>query len=199
MILPALLVLLKTLGPLPALAMSEFKGYFAINRTLQERLVQSPNTFQLGVYLDESYNPFGNSLLDLLGTYDRGSLDSAFRNGKPNVVNVLLWHVVFSGLSRDLAALCLAGAPPNPRIGSLAPSFESALKTVCAWPQASAQSDEALLAFWLGLMSFDAPIEEFEAWRDFFRSAPYVNAPAQEAVAALVLAAFSNPYFLLRR
>ena len=47
-------------------------------------------------------------------------------------------------------------------------------------------------------MSFDAPPEEFAAWKDYFlNEAEYANAPASTALPAMTLAALFNPYFLL--
>jgi hypothetical protein len=181
---------------------ARFKGYVAVNRQLEERVVLEGQGFQLATYLDEFLSTFngvtfyGNGLVSLLGIYDSSALDSAFRNGEPNVINMLLWHVAFSGLSQDIGALC------DPSSGTLfrslaRPTLLEALKPVCDWPAPSARSDDALMGLWLALMSFDAPMSEYQAWRDFFQGPAFASAKASDAVAAMALAAFDNPYFLL--
>jgi hypothetical protein len=180
-------------------AAAEFKGYVAIDQVLKDRMIREGALFSLGIYLDDHFSDFGISLVDLLGVYKGGALDSSFHNGQPNVVNMLLWHVAFSGLSHDLGEVCTPSAPKGLLAEGVQDSLKQALKPVCAWPAPEAKSDEALMGLWLALMSFDAPMEEFEAWRDFFRGPEYASARPQDAVADMALAIFSNPHFLLRK
>jgi hypothetical protein len=56
-----------------------------------------------------------------------------------------------------------------------------------------------LLDFWLGVMGYNAPDEEFTAWRDMFLHSSYQNRPAAETIEAMTLAITMNPHFLLHK
>lgn len=179
---------------------AQYRGYTAINRLIQERVARK-NGFELGKYLGEDDSvPQVSGLLSLLGTYQGSDTDAKFRNGDPNSINMILWYIALNGLAAGVASYC-AAQTAIPADGELAllPEFAAALLPVCLWPQKSAQADDALFGLWTALMSFDAPPSEYEAWRDYFRTdAEFAQAPASVAVAALVLGALYNPYFLLR-
>lgn len=184
---------------------AQFKGYVAINEVLTERIVKPGASFTLASYLDEYYynagifGGGGTSLLDLLGTFNGGTLDSSFHNGNPNVINMVLWHVAFSGLGRDLAALCGSGGSSGFGYLDVREDLTASLKPLCSWPAPAAKADDAMMGWWLALMSFDAPETEFEAWRDFFRGPDFAQATAYDTIAAMSLAIFNNPHFLLRK
>jgi hypothetical protein len=200
-------ILLLSQASTPALAHStpvaSLRGYATTHRILTERIVKPSISYNFAAYLDEHYYPgsfFLNGLLELLGVYaGSSSFDSSFRNGNPNVINTVLWHILFSGLSEDIGKLCVESASPNPLLHITQDSFRSALQPLCSWPSPASRSNDALLAFWLALMSFDAPIEEFDSWREFFQGPTYEQASASEAVAAMSLAILDNPHFLLRK
>jgi hypothetical protein len=55
-----------------------------------------------------------------------------------------------------------------------------------------------MLAFWLAIMGYSAPEEEYQAWRTFFLSSAYKDKPAGETVSAMSLAILMNPFLLLQ-
>jgi hypothetical protein len=200
------------------------RGYTEVNRIIHERIART-NGFELGQYLgDNSSQPSVGKLLALLGTYVGSSTDGDYRNGDPNSVNTLLWYIALSQFAQDITDTCNTPSPsidpsplpsseasvePSPSVMpspspsptpplALRPNFRAALLPLCAWPAASAKTDDALYNYWSALMSFDAPPEEFAAWREYFlNEAEYANAPASAALPAMTLAALFNPYFLL--
>jgi len=106
----------------------------------------------------------------------------------------------------ELQATAEASPSPSPSPSesppaqlAVRPTFHAALMPLCKWPADSAKSDTALYNYYTALLSFDAPPEEFAAWKDYFlNNAQYANAPASTALPAMTLAALFNPYFLLR-
>ncbi len=171
----------------------ELRGYVAINRAVNERLIKDGSYLELGTYVGQNYDMMSMNLLDLLGTYKAGSAGARFRNGTPNSLNMLLWHLLLSGLARDLAKVC-AGDASLP----LSAEFTARLSPLCAWPQESAMTDAALLDFWLGLMAYDAPLTEFYEWKRFVTSGAMSGFRGAEAVEWLSLSILNNPHFLLR-
>jgi len=177
-------------------AASQYLGYTVINQNLRERIMTPDSTFNLGKYLGENRSePRANGgLLALLGTYVGGDLDAGFRNGDPNPMNSILWYVALGGLARDFAKQC--DTPPSDL--PLSPEFKTVLMKFCTWPNGAQLTDDQLYSFWNSLVGFDAPNDEFQAWRDFARSPEMVAMPAKAAIQSLGLAALFNPYFLLR-
>ena len=179
--------------------MAEFKGPAAIDAVLRERLYTDAAQFSLAKFLGEK-GDYYKGLTGLLGSYGGGGLDNTYQNGLPNVVNMILWHVALTGLSDQIGANCYSAdalAYHSADALTYNETFAAALKVICNWPAPTAKTDDALMNFWLVLMSFDAPMSEFAAWKDFFLTSAYKDAKAQEAVAAMVLAMLNNPYFLL--
>ena len=52
---------------------------------------------------------------------------------------------------------------------------------------------------YLYLMGYNAPEDEYLAWRDFFLKSSYRDRPAAETLDAMTLAITMNPFFLLHR
>jgi hypothetical protein len=177
-----------------AAVVGQFKGYVVINKTLHERIWESNASIKLGKYLGESYSPTSPNLLDLLGTYKGGTMGAGFQNGVPNVLNMLLWKMIFTGLSQDIAALCV-----NPNRPEFRAEFISRVRQLCQWPGAGAKSDTVMNAFWNSLMSYDAPYDEYYAWKNFFKTSSYKNASSSKAVEAMAMAILNNPHFLLNK
>lgn len=167
---------------------SEFKGFFAVESMLQEKIFASTPKFRLLSYIGS------NDLLSLLGTYNVGpGGHSQFQNGTPNPTNMLLWHLTMSGVAEDISRSC-----SNPNNISFKPEFSELLKSLCQWPKPVARDPAVLLDFWFFLMGYESDEQEFEAWRDFFLQGPYSESSAQETVSAMALSVFLNPYFLLK-
>ncbi len=181
------------------------KSYSKINRIVVTRLLQDPS-FQIGVYLLEhpvyTEEPLPGDPLSLLGTYDGSDTNAGFSNGDPNALNLLLWYIDLNLFADAIAQNCL---PDQERkfdgLGNpiyLNATAKQALQPLCQWPAASAQTDEVLYAFWSALLGFDAPLEEFNAWKTFVQQNPeYKTAPRTTVVSNIIFAALFNPYFLL--
>ena len=60
------------------------------------------------------------------------------------------------------------------------------------------EREAALFGFWISIMSFDAPLQEYQAWKDFFLDGPFVKSPAPDVIRAMAAAILMNPHFLLR-
>jgi hypothetical protein len=180
-----------------------FRGYAQINQIIHQRVAQD-NGFELGQYLDKiSIIPTTGDLLSLLGTYDGSDTNSTYRNADPNSINMLLWYIALDELSIDIANNCSsvhvsAGAPGPVQPLQLLPSFLAAVTPLCQWPAPSAQTDAVLYAFWSGLMGYDAPSTEFNAWKNYFLTEPsYQTASVSTVISEMGLAALYNPFFLL--
>ena len=182
--------------------LGDYRGYFAVQRTVAERGFLPYQAPELAAYVVPSGTPVMPgvipSVVDLLGIYG-GNLNADFKNGTPNVVSVLVYHVMFSGFSKDLGSLCDSASPdPFKLRAGRNPSLTAALESICAWPAESARTEDTLFSYWTLWMGFDAPQEEFEAWQDFVLKT-YSNSSAVETVNAISLAIFLNPHFLLRK
>ena len=179
----------------PQVGVSEFRGYIAVNRLLVDRLFNPGSKYELGSYVGQSYDSMSGNLLDLLGTYKTGFGVGGFRNGRPNALNMLLWHLLFSELARDIARLC-----GGENALAFNPSFVATVQPLCAWPSGpAARTGTALLAFWMAIMGYDAPVEEYQTWETFALGQQMVGLQGAEAVEGLALSILNNPYFLLRQ
>jgi hypothetical protein len=172
---------------------AEFRGYVRTNNLLRERLFKPGSDFELGAYVGQHYAGYGTNLLDLLGTQKNGFAGGRFRNGIPNSLNMLIWHMLFTRLSADVAHLCAGSANLD-----FNASFASAVLPLCGFPIGQAVWDERLFQLWLKVIAFDAPLAEFEAWRAFWTSSAAAGLSGPEAVEWMMLSLFNNPYFLLR-
>ena len=173
---------------------SEFRGYIATNRLLRERLFMPGSSFELGTYIGQEYDPLAGNLLDLLGTYKTGFGVGSFRNGKPNALNMLLWHMLFSDLAKDVSKVCKGGNPIK-----FNPTFIEKVTPLCHWPNGSALSSTTLYTFWESLMGVEAPLSEFDVWEKFVSSPEMTSIRGEDAVEWLTLSVLNNPYFLLRQ
>ncbi|MEI8025964.1 MAG: hypothetical protein WCI18_06425 [Pseudomonadota bacterium] len=175
----------------------EFKGILATNKIIATRLFKAGELqFALSQYLGSE-----TSVMELLGIYSNVGPLNDFRNGTPNSLNMLLWNIALSGLSSDIAESC--GSPQIVIEGSLKidynPQFAERLGALCKGPALDFKNEESLLNFWWAVEGFDAPREEYLAWRDFFMSpqSPYAKAASKEVIHAMLKIMFLNPYFLL--
>ena len=187
-----LILILSFLSILPAFG--EYRGYEAVNTILAERLISPDSPFGLAVYLGEPIQRIDNSLRDLLGTYNGSVLGSKFRNGKANPVSILLWYTAFEGLARDIVSRCEGEAKSSQKFSE---RFVQSLMPLCNWPSGDSKSDSTLFAFWVSLMDFDAPEEEFLAWKAYFTSSE--SSLYKEVISAMVISIFMNPHFLLKK
>jgi hypothetical protein len=166
---------------------SQFKGWYVVTNELSTRIAPKGAPLDLDRFLP------AEDMEDLLGTWFRFGGEHVYQNGLPNSVNMVIWHVALSRLSKSMAASC-----KNPEF-AFHPRFLATLRKLCAWPAQEARSEEVLFEFWLSVMGYSAPEEEFIAWRDFFLHSSYRNRPAGETVDAMTLAITMNPHFLLHK
>lgn len=165
---------------------SQFRGYAEFENIIGRRISSAP--FSLLPYAASE-----TGLLNLLGAWTEFGSKHVFANGLPNSVNMLIWYTTLSGFAKDLGASC----ETSQRL-RLTPEFTRTLQLICLWPADAAKSEAAMQAFWLALMGYTAPEEEFQAWRTFFLTSSYKDKASAETVAAMALAILMNPYLLLQ-
>jgi hypothetical protein len=175
----------------------QFKGVVAIQEVIRTRILSSGSaSFNLGPYLAHE-----DSLISLLGGYSDVGLRNDFRNGTPNSLNMFLWNITMSMLASDIARSCgtIRLAVMRSQVFDYNDSFAKHLNALCSWPNSQAKNETNLRNLWIAVQGFDAPKEEFEAWRDFFLSpqSPYADKPNEESMAAMLKTMFLSPYFLL--
>jgi hypothetical protein len=168
---------------------SQYRGHLATEKLLKERMLERTQRELFASYLG------GRSLLDLLGTY--GQLpngDNHFQNGNPSPLNLLVWQIVIDGFARDVALSCDIGSERLP----ISTNFRPSLLQMCQWPNEASQDEASMQVFWLFLTRYDAPEEEFHAWREFLLT-NYGGVKRETAIYAMVFSALYNPHFLLRK
>lgn len=166
---------------------AQFKGVAALSRELSARIAAPGLSVELDWFLPAP------GLNDLLGAWSTFGSEHTFQNGTPNTLNMVVYHVTLTNFARTLGLWC---QKPPLRFDD---RFAATLGRLCTWPAATAKDDATLQAFWLALMGFAAPREEYEAWRSFFLTSSYRDRPARDTVPAMALALTLNPYFLLHR
>lgn len=172
---------------------SEFKGAQAIERILNGRIIAPGNVLDFGM----AYLGGDLSLKDLMGFPGR-NVNEKFRNGKPNSVNMLIYYLVFQAYARDLSKAC-GSAGEGGMVQMLQPAFRDTLRRICDWPGMGDKPEDTLFDLWVGLMSFDAPYDEFVIWKNFFLSGEFANQSANEVLSSMIFAVLMNPYFLLKQ
>lgn len=180
----------------------EYKGHVAINQIIQTRFLEpgvTSRSFAIGRYLDDYINE-STSLSALLGRFSGEASTNEFRNGRPNSLNMLLWQIALSKLATEVALSCRdANAPQNLGLYPYNASFAARLKPLCSWPSPEAKQEAKLLDLWQAVMGFDAPKQEFDAWRDYFLAptSPFANASRDDSLKAMIRSMLLSPYFLL--
>jgi hypothetical protein len=174
----------------PALAADnapQFKGMAMISMELSARIAPREEPFELDRFMP------ADGLDELAGTWTNFGAEHRFTNGTPNPVNAVILHASLSAFAAAMGKTC------KEPVLQLNDRFADTLEEMCTWPKPEAKSDEAMSAFWLALMGYEAPKQEYVAWRDFFLSSSYRDRPASETVAAMTLAITMNPYFLITK
>jgi hypothetical protein len=181
-------------APAPEVKVAGYKGYDAINQALLGRFVRGPEGFQLTSYLGRS----GPDLTMLLGAWQGTGVSNEFANARPNATSFLIWRTAFIGLGRDVARLC-PGTAEAPQVAGLElhPGAAAATAAVCRWSDGNRENPDAWLAFWLALVGYDAPFEEYQTWRAHFEGPTYRSLPAREVIPLMVAGALLNPPVLL--
>jgi len=165
---------------------SQFKGLSALSRELSTRIAPKDQPLELDQFLPSE------GMDDLLGTWTTFGTEHHFRNGMPNALNMTIWHVTLSGFAEAVGQSCTTS-----RL-ALHPKFIATLRKLCAWPAAEARDETVMLDFWTSVMGYNASVDEYAAWRDFFLR-EYAAQPAAETITAMTLAITMNPSFLLHR
>lgn len=177
----------------------EFKGYFHVQDTLKMRLVAAGNTsFQLSAYFGEAY-PQPGGLAYLLGAFTASGPGTEFKNGAPNSLNMLLWYMAASGFAQDLASVCDTNSPTLPRFRTnLDQNAFERLRAACVLPEDEEERRAVLQRLWISVVGFDAPRQEFDVWATHFGEDPsFATFAPKDRLAAMLMAALLNPYFLL--
>jgi hypothetical protein len=170
-------------GPADA-AGARLKGLSALSKELSARIAPHDGPIELDRYMP------ADGLDDLVGTWAAFGTEHKFQNGMPNAVNMVLLRLAFSGFAQSLAKSC---ASPQLLLNE---QFYDTLETLCSWPSPEAKSEKVLTSFWLAIVGYGAPQQEYGIWRDFVL-ATYGDKKAQEAIESMTLAVMLNPYFLL--
>ncbi|MFO0992643.1 MAG: hypothetical protein U1E67_12030 [Hyphomicrobiales bacterium] len=165
----------------------QLKGMAEISQELSARIATREEPFELDRFMP------ADGLDELAGTWADFGAVHHFTNGTPNPVNMVIMHASLSGFAEAMGKSCR-----EPTL-ELNDNFADTLEDICAWPKPAAKTDAVMSAFWLALMGYEAPKEEYVAWRDFFLASSYRDRPATEAVAAMTLAITMNPYFLISK
>ena len=167
----------------PADSASQLRGAAAVEKILNARVSREGLNISLSDYLNFS-------LHGLLGSYQNG----VFRNGTPISTNFTLWKIVMTGFAAEAVKLCEGEGQQK-----FNAEYLESMSHLCQWPANTAKTDAALENFWLAHMGYDAPPEEFHAWKTFFLNSEFRDEPAMKAVPAMVTAILMNPHFLLRK
>jgi hypothetical protein len=186
----------------------QFRGYAAVNVLVMERLLdpveQSNRYFELARFFGEQYIMDGG-LWSLLGSYSGTGTTSDFRNGTPNGVNMLLWHLGFSSFSAAMGKVCTNKSPaitPSPEIPQFvlsAPVFAT-MNALCDAGDNAERRAQALAAIWMAVHAYDLPEDEMQAYVAFFNQDPAFLAATPAARLAMAMhGALVNPLFLLER
>ena len=165
----------------------QLKGMAAISQELSARIATREEPFELDRFMP------ADGLDELAGTWADFGAVHRFSNGTPNPVNMVIMHASLSGFAEAMGKSC------REPVLQLNDSFADTLEDICTWPKPAAKSDAVMSAFWLALMGYEAPKEEYLAWRDFFLASSYRDRPATETVTAMTLAIAMNPYFLVTK
>ena len=187
----------------------QFRGYELINLQLSARLLDPTilqnRYFEFSRFFAESY-PLPGGLASLLGGYSGSGTTDDFRNGTPNGVNMLLWHLGFFSLAQDLGQVCTSGSPeitthvPGGINYQLDAPVFSALHAICDAGHDQTAQVAALQAVWMAVHSYDLPEEEMQAFSAFFSGdADYLAAAPAAQIGMAVNGVFLNPLFLLGR
>ena len=172
---------------------AEYRGYVSVNRILRERFMLPGSSFELGSYVGQEYDPVSGNLLDLLGTYKTGFGVGHFRNGKPNSLNMLLWHLLLSEFAKDVAKICT-----GQNTLKFNAQFLDSVQGLCQWPSGNAMNSERLHIFWDRIIKHEAPETEYPLWEKFVTSNQMMHFQKGEAVEWITLSVLMNPYFLLK-
>lgn len=165
---------------------SQFKGWAAISRELSTRIAPKGEPLDLGEFLP------AEDMEDLLGTWSSFGTEHTFRNGVPNALNLMIWHVTLSGFANAVGETC-----ESERL-VFHPRFMKTLQQLCQWPLPAAKEGRVLLEFWSSVMGYNAGEDEYLVWKEFFLR-EYRDSKPAETVAAMTLAITMNPRFLLHR
>lgn len=182
------LAALAVAGAMPAAAQnSQFKGLSSVSRELTTRLAPRDMSVELDWFLPAP------GLETLLGSWSSFGSEHAFRNGTPNALSMVIWQATLTNFAQGLGKWCEA---PTLTFNN---QFAWTMGRMCTWPQAEAKDESVMLPFWVSLMGYSAPREEYETWREFFLTSSYADRPARETISAMALAITLNPHFLLHR
>lgn len=192
----------KTIGNL--------KGYQGLTQVFRSRIVTPESAFDLGWFVDGSLSTSPDGFRSLLGSYQGAPGQAVYRNGAPNAINMMLWDLILSRAASDLGSACSQTEVVLPFIGlhrtgsfgltvKLKDSLVPRLTAACAWSDDAEGRRVILQKLWYGLMGFEAPASELDAFIAYFGGvdSPVATMTSSERVRVLIRAIFLNPHFLL--
>jgi hypothetical protein len=167
---------------------AKFKGVTKIETILSTRIGATEDSIDLGNYIGVPRRASRfESLLGLMGAIKNGT----FKNGSPNGINFLLWYLVFESFTKELSLTCDGTAPAH-----VSSDFRQTLTGLCGFQDWSTVESQNLLdTLWFDLMSYQAPIKEFDKWKVEVLSQNSLAPKAKLKFALMLL--LMNPYFLL--
>lgn len=192
-------------------AQARYKGYAEINTQLFSRIL-TPSSFgfvslfdvslssdtpvtgiSTGTGTSTSSGGTGELMKPLLGIHAPNG-NNEFKNGTPNEMNALVWHLAMELLATDVAQRC-------ERKTTLVykETFAAVLDGLCQ-KKPGEPFDEILLSkFWSLLVAFDAPPDEYRHWRDFLNAEYATRAPKDFLYAMTFAAGFSADFLISKR
>ncbi len=179
---------------LDAKAAAPLRGYRAYQTMLRSRLFKPTSSFELADYF--SYSPtVALQIADLVGTFKNGTPDSRLDNAEPNSLNLLLLEFAFSQLGNSFSEFCGLSTPENMLFRSSTNDYVTQLMgRLCSVTTNTVEAE--LENLWLAVMSYDAPEDEYWAFKEFFLPQVTTLQP-RDFVRSTVYAILMNPYFLL--
>lgn len=192
-----------------AYRVGQFKGYEYVSRFLFERLLDPQDgrnrSFELAPYFGEPFVIAGG-LSSLLGSYSGQGTSNDFRNGIPNGVNMLLWHLGFVAFGQAVGQVCddmdgeIHPSIQSATVIQLAPMLTTALQAICSAGNNSTMQAAALEQVWIAVFAYDLPQREMQAFVAFYTAdTTYMGASGHEQIAMAINGMLLNPLFLLSR
>ena len=180
-----------------------FKGYQLIDQQAFERIYNRTDTFtELGLVIGErsGFGPFGGpSLLDLLGIYPNGNNDGEMVNGDPNSMNTMLYFLLFDKMASSIVFHCSILEDPVATL-NYNPNFMSSMYYFCRTKLEDAPPGDPNFLYyienlWMQLMGFEAPEEEYLAWKEYLTTTTFES--AEDRYYQALISIFMNPYFFI--
>lgn len=183
------------------------KGQLLVSKTLAGRMLDAADSQTSQFRVNHVVGEGNESISDFLGRFGDSGDSNEFVNGDANPLGILFWEFTMDALAIQLSETCDNDFGENPQpslVGyrqfsnvnyKLSSEFAKNLQTICNFSKSENKEVEGL-AFWLSLMGFVAPEEEFEAWLKF-SSQPDLTEDNKLRAKYMIKTLLLNPYFIL--